>query len=271
PAPPCAAPVGRRRSPARDGPPLLRLHLPAAACPAAGGVQPDERRHRRLPGRGRAGIRADARRRRGSRADEGARLPVLPPPRYPHRRRVSRAAAGEERAERPAARGLALRLPRSLALEGRPRRPRARRPDRPRLRRRLLAVARDPVSAGRRAPPRPRRRRVGGGDTRRMNDDCLFCTLYREGDHVAATEGFVVIRDINPQAPVHLLVIPEHHIDSFREISQFSADEDKRMLDFIAEVGARGGWTDSRAAVIGAPRAGQTVFHLHWHIKGGWA
>jgi Diadenosine tetraphosphate (Ap4A) hydrolase and other HIT family hydrolases len=58
-----------------------------------------------------------------------------------------------------------------------------------------------------------------------MNDECLFCKLYRDGDHVAATEGFVVIRDINPQAPVHLLVIPEHHIDSFREISEFSAEK----------------------------------------------
>jgi len=101
--------------------------------------------------------------------------------------------------------------------------------------------------------------------------DCLFCKLYREGDHVAATDGFVVIRDINPQAPVHLLVIPEHHVDSFREISEFSADEDKRMLDFIAEVAAREGLTDYRVVVNVGPSAGQTVFHLHWHIKGGWA
>ncbi len=104
-----------------------------------------------------------------------------------------------------------------------------------------------------------------------MNDECLFCKLYRDGDHVASTEGFVVIRDINPQAPVHLLVIPEHHIDSFREITEFSADEDKRMLDFIAEVAAREGLTDYRVAVNVGPSAGQTVFHLHWHIKGGWA
>ena len=102
-----------------------------------------------------------------------------------------------------------------------------------------------------------------------MNDDCLFCTLYREGDHVAATEGFVVIRDINPQAPVHLLVIPEHHIDSFREISQFSADEDKRMLDFIAEVAALEGLTDYRVVVNAGSGAGQTIFHLHWHILAG--
>ena len=71
-----------------------------------------------------------------------------------------------------------------------------------------------------------------------MNDDCLFCKLYREGDHVVAADGFVAIRDINPQAPTHLLVIPERHIESFHRIGELTPDEDKRMLDFIAEVGA---------------------------------
>jgi histidine triad (HIT) family protein len=104
-----------------------------------------------------------------------------------------------------------------------------------------------------------------------MNDDCLFCTLYREGDHVAATDGFVAIRDINPQAPVHLLVLPERHVDSFREIGEFPPDEAKRMLEFVADVAAREGLTDYRVEVNVGPRAGQTVFHLHWHIKGGWA
>jgi histidine triad (HIT) family protein len=104
-----------------------------------------------------------------------------------------------------------------------------------------------------------------------VSDECLFCTLYRCGDHVAAGDGFVAIRDINPQAPVHLLVIPEHHIDSFREIAEFSADESKRMLEFIADLAAREGLTDYRVEVNVGPGAGQTVFHLHWHIKGGWA
>jgi histidine triad (HIT) family protein len=102
-----------------------------------------------------------------------------------------------------------------------------------------------------------------------MSDDCLFCTLYREGEHVAATEGFVAIRDINPQAPTHLLVIPERHVDSFREVAEFTADEDKRMLAFIAEVAAREGLTDYRVVVNVGRGAGQTIFHLHWHILGG--
>ncbi|MGH2976962.1 MAG: HIT domain-containing protein [Gaiellaceae bacterium] len=162
-------------------------------------------------------------------------------------------------------------MPRALALEDRPRRSRPRRPAGPRLRRRLLPVARAGVGARRRAARRARRRGLGGGDSRRVNDDCLFCQLYREGDHVHSADGFVAIRDINPQAPVHLLVLPERHIDSFREIGEFPPEEAKRMLEFVADVAAREGLTDYRVAVNVGPSAGQTVFHLHWHIKGGWA
>ena len=79
----------------------------------------------------------------------------------------------------------------------------------------------------------------------------------------------MAIRDINPQARVHLLVLPERHVPSFREIGQFSADEDKRMLDFIADVAAGEGLTDYRVVVNAGEAAGQTIFHLHWHVLGG--
>jgi histidine triad (HIT) family protein len=102
-----------------------------------------------------------------------------------------------------------------------------------------------------------------------VNDDCLFCKLVREGDHVASTEGFVAIRDINPQADTHLLVLPKRHIDSFHHIAEFTADEDKRMLDFIAEVAAENGLTDYRVVVNAGAGAGQTIFHLHWHVLSG--
>ena len=62
-------------------------------------------------------------------------------------------------------------------------------------------------------------------------DDCLFCKLVRDGDHVRAADGFVAIADIHPQAPVHLLVLPERHVDTFRDVGEFDADESKRMLD----------------------------------------
>jgi histidine triad (HIT) family protein len=102
-----------------------------------------------------------------------------------------------------------------------------------------------------------------------VNEDCLFCKLYRDGDHVASTDGFVAIRDINPQADVHLLVIPERHVDSFHHIAEFTADEDKRMLDFIAEVAAENALTDYRVVVNAGAGAGQTIFHLHWHVLSG--
>ena len=112
------------------------------------------------------------------------------------------------------------------------------------------------------APASPRR-----GSS--LPDDCLFCTLYREGDHVAATDGFVAIRDINPQAGTHLLILPERHVPSFREIGEFPAAEAKRMLDFVAEVAAGEGLTDYRVVVNAGPGAGQTIFHLHWHVLSG--
>lgn len=99
--------------------------------------------------------------------------------------------------------------------------------------------------------------------------DCLFCTLYRDGDHVAAAPGVVAIRDIAPRAPTHLLVIPERHVASLRDVAELPPDEAKRMLDFIAETAAASGLDDYRVIVNVGAGAGQTVFHLHWHILGG--
>ncbi len=101
-----------------------------------------------------------------------------------------------------------------------------------------------------------------------QHDDCLFCRLYREGDHVAETDGFVAIADIHPQAPVHLLVIPEHHIDTFREIDRLSAGETHRMLAFVAKTARDAGLEDYTVQVNVGPTAGQSVFHLHWHVLG---
>lgn len=98
--------------------------------------------------------------------------------------------------------------------------------------------------------------------------DCLFCKLVRDGDHVNATDGFVAIRDIRPKAPVHLLVLPKRHIDTFREIGEFPPDEAKRMLDFVAETAAKEGLEDYRVQVNVGPGGGQVIFHLHWHILG---
>ena len=102
-----------------------------------------------------------------------------------------------------------------------------------------------------------------------FSKDCLFCNLVREGDHVHAAEGFVAIRDIAPKAETHLLVLPERHVSSFREISEFPAEEAKRMLEFVAETARVAGLDDYRLVVNVGGGAGQTVFHLHWHVLGG--
>jgi histidine triad (HIT) family protein len=101
------------------------------------------------------------------------------------------------------------------------------------------------------------------------SDDCLFCRLYRDGDHVRTADGFVAIRDINPQAETHLLVIPERHVPTFREIGEFPGEEIKQMLEFVAETAHGAGLEDYRVVVNVGPGGGQTIFHLHWHILGG--
>jgi histidine triad (HIT) family protein len=101
-----------------------------------------------------------------------------------------------------------------------------------------------------------------------QRDDCLFCSIVREGAYVRREKGFVAIKDINPQAPVHLLVVPERHVDTFRDIGEFPARESKRMLEFVADTAREAGLTDYKVQVNVGPSAGQTVFHLHWHILG---
>ena len=79
----------------------------------------------------------------------------------------------------------------------------------------------------------------------------------------------MAIRDINPRADVHLLVIPERHVPTFREIGEFPADEAERMLEFVADTARAEGLEDYRVVVNVGAGGGQTIFHLHWHILGG--
>ena len=102
--------------------------------------------------------------------------------------------------------------------------------------------------------------------------DCIFCKIHRgelPATVVNRAEGLLAIEDINPKADVHLLVIPDRHIETFRDISELSADEAKRMLDFVAETAKKVGLEEYRLMLFCGPSAGQTVFHLHWHILGG--
>ena len=68
---------------------------------------------------------------------------------------------------------------------------------------------------------------------------------------------------------MHLLVLPERHLDTFRDVAELSPEEAKRMLDFVAETAKKAGLDEYRLMIFVGPGAGQTVFHLHWHVLGG--
>jgi histidine triad (HIT) family protein len=105
-----------------------------------------------------------------------------------------------------------------------------------------------------------------------MADDCIFCKIVAgelPSTVVNRRDGFIAIEDINPKADTHVLVIPERHIETFRDVGQMPAEEAKAMLDFVAETAKTVGLGEYRLLMFVGAGAGQTVFHLHWHILGG--
>ena len=102
----------------------------------------------------------------------------------------------------------------------------------------------------------------------------MFCRVIAgeiPADFIHRDDRSVVIRDINPQAPTHLLVIPQEHIESLDEASQ----KDEALLGYLLRVAARvanaaglaeGGY---RTVINNGAGAGQSVFHLHVHVLGG--
>jgi histidine triad (HIT) family protein len=100
-------------------------------------------------------------------------------------------------------------------------------------------------------------------------DDCVFCRLVAQGEHERAADGFVAIRDIDPLAETHLLVLPARHIETFRDVGAFADEEAAAMLRFVADTARAAGLEDYRVLINVGRGAGQAVFHLHWHILGG--
>ena len=105
-----------------------------------------------------------------------------------------------------------------------------------------------------------------------MADDCLFCRIVRKELPVALVaedEHSIAFRDINPQAPVHVLVIPRTHVASLDEAD--GAEMLGRLSLMAAEIARTEGISENgyRTVMNTNSAAGQTVFHVHLHLLGG--
>ncbi|HEV2706859.1 MAG TPA: histidine triad nucleotide-binding protein [Pyrinomonadaceae bacterium] len=104
--------------------------------------------------------------------------------------------------------------------------------------------------------------------------NCLFCKIVAgeiAADIVHSDEQTVAFRDISPQAPVHVLVIPRAHLASLHEAAQRDDAPLDRLLRAAARVAQQEGLSESgyRTVINTGAGAGQSVFHLHLHVLGG--
>ena len=105
-----------------------------------------------------------------------------------------------------------------------------------------------------------------------MTDSCLFCRIVRGEvpvSTIAENEHAIAFRDINPQAPVHVLVVPRRHVASLAEADD--AQEVGAVAMLAAEVARAEGIDGSgyRTVMNTGADGGQTVHHLHMHLLGG--
>lgn len=103
---------------------------------------------------------------------------------------------------------------------------------------------------------------------------CLFCRIIKKeipGRLVYEDPNIVAFEDINPQAPVHILVVPRKHIDSLMNLNP----EDKEVMGTLFVVANNLAKTHNlipsgfRTVINTGPEGGQTVYHLHVHLLGG--
>lgn len=103
--------------------------------------------------------------------------------------------------------------------------------------------------------------------------DCLFCRIAAgeiPSTKVYEDETVLAFRDINPQAPTHVLVIPKEHIPDASHIGPENAALVAHCLEVVAEVARQEGLTGGFRVVSNCGSdAGQTVNHLHFHVLGG--
>ena len=107
-----------------------------------------------------------------------------------------------------------------------------------------------------------------------MSSDCLFCRIVRKevpAEIVYESDDVVAFRDINPQAPTHVQVIPKRHV---AKIADFDAASDSSWLAALfaaaTEVARNEGLDRGfRLVINNGPLAGQSVHHVHLHVLGG--
>ena len=108
-----------------------------------------------------------------------------------------------------------------------------------------------------------------------MNGDCLFCKIARgqaDTRFLFENDRLVVFRDINPHAPVHLLVVPKVHIRSINDLDETHGDIVSELIFTAREMARREGVSESGYKLLfNVERGGgQVIFHLHLHLIGGW-
>jgi histidine triad (HIT) family protein len=102
---------------------------------------------------------------------------------------------------------------------------------------------------------------------------CVFCRIVRgevQARVVHQDDDVTAFHDINPRAPVHVLIVPNRHISGVAEVEAEDEPVLGRLLNVARELAEQLGVADGyRLVVNNGPLAGQTVFHLHVHLLGG--
>ncbi|GLH71964.1 histidine triad nucleotide-binding protein [Geothrix limicola] len=104
--------------------------------------------------------------------------------------------------------------------------------------------------------------------------ECLFCKIARKEIPAAVVyedDTLLAFKDIFPQAPVHLLIIPKVHCEGLADMTPEAAAAAGRILQVSARLAADHGIQDSGWRLLSncGADAGQSVFHLHFHLLGG--
>jgi len=105
-------------------------------------------------------------------------------------------------------------------------------------------------------------------------NNCIFCRIIERrapAKFVYEDESVVAVEDVNPQAPVHLLVIPREHLPSLMEATPEHSALLGKLLTVAAQLACERGLESKgyRTVINTGSCAGQSVFHLHVHVLGG--